>query len=95
MYAIYNPETTRILRIIRKGYWQDAIYSNKAAATRAFRALTPEQQEQLTYGPIENLRAIEKTEIRHGVGPAHGKTFEVSVNTSWTSGPWSDAYWQN
>ena len=35
---------------------------------------------------------IEKTEVRHGIVHAAGKEFEVSVNTPWTSGPWSETY---
>lgn len=38
-------------------------------------------------------KTIEKKEIRTGIVGSAGKTFEVPVNESWTSGPWSETYW--
>jgi hypothetical protein len=32
MYTIYNPNTYRMLRVIKNGYWQDAQYATQAAA---------------------------------------------------------------
>jgi hypothetical protein len=36
---------------------------------------------------------IEKTETRYGVAACQGQEYVVPVNTSWTSGPWSESYW--
>jgi hypothetical protein len=35
-YVIYNLETTRFVRILRNGYWQDASYKTEGAARAAF-----------------------------------------------------------
>ena len=94
-FVIYNPETTKLLRIHRSGMWRNAAFTTKAAASRVYNGLTDEQKAQYVIEEYEVFKANEKTEIRHGAGPAHGKTFEVKVNTSWTSGPWSETYWCN
>lgn len=94
-FVIYNPETTKLHRMYRRGMWFDSTFTTKAAASRVYNSLTDEEKAKYVIEEYEVFKANEKTEIRHGAGPAYGKTFEVKVNTSWTSGPWSESYWQN
>jgi hypothetical protein len=58
--------------------------------------LIGEMEELLNFvvSTHEEHAAIEKTETRYGVGPAHGKVYEnVKVNSGWETGPWSETYW--
>lgn len=95
-HVIYNKETTKFLRIFRNGYWQDSIYATEGAAKAAFtRAARKDSFEPNEFAIAERghfHKNIEKTEVRHGIVHAAGKEFEVSVNTPWTSGPWSETY---
>lgn len=95
-YVIYEKKSTKVHRILRNGYWQDAQFATERAAKAGFtRELKKGKINKKNYAVIElsELRKIEKTEVRYGVGPAYGKKFEVSVNTPYTSGPWSETYW--
>jgi hypothetical protein len=96
-YAIYDKQTTKIVRILKNGYWQDAEYKTPAAAKAAFTRLSKQGKvdvEAHDIAEIGNFRKnIEKTEVRNGAGPAYGQKFIVAVNTPWTSGPWSETYW--
>lgn len=87
-----------MLRLLRNGYWQDAVYSTKGACTRALNAEAAKDRlvkSEYNILPFAEFRKIEKTEVRHGIVGAAGKEFTVPVNTPWESGPWSEAYWCN
>jgi len=96
-YVIYHKNTTEIVRVMRNGYWQDARFETERAAKAGMTRLVKKGK----FNPHEYAIAefsffrdnIEKTEIRKGVAMAAGKTFVVPVNTPWSSGPWSEAYW--
>jgi hypothetical protein len=49
MFTIYNPETYRMLRVFKNGYWQDAQYATATAAkaqlTKLTSGLKPKIQE--------------------------------------------------
>lgn len=95
-YVIFEKSTTKIVRIMRNGYWQDARFESRAAAKAGLTRLAKKKGLKVTDHDIADLqefRKIEKTEVRMGVGSAHGKQFTVPVNTDWTSGPWSETYW--
>ena len=98
-YVIFEKSTTKIVRIMRNGYWQDARFKSPGAAKAALTRLAKQPGLRPTYAADHDIAEyqeflkIEKTEVRNGVGPAHGKQFTVPVNTSWTSGPWSETYW--
>lgn len=96
-YVIYHKNTTKIVRIIRNGGYQDARFETLRAARAGLTRLAKKSGFTVSEYDIAELgefrSKIEKTEVRHGVGPAHGKQFTVPVNESWTSGPWSETYW--
>lgn len=98
MFYIVDKNSTKVVRILRKGYWQDAAFATQAAAKAGYTRLLKQKKinkKEHVVMSAQELSATEKYEIRHGVGPALGKTFRVSANTSWTSGPWSETYWSN
>jgi hypothetical protein len=90
-FVVYNVETTKIVG--------DKSHTSERAAKAALtRECTKSGANKADFAVAESKvfhAMIEKTETRHGVGPAQGKTFEVAVNTSWTSGPWSETYWSS
>ncbi len=95
-YVIFEKSTTKIVRIMRNGYWQDARFESRGAAKAGLTRLAKKKGLKVTDHDIADLqefRKIEKTEVRMGVGSAHGKQFTVPVNTDWISGPWSETYW--
>ena len=125
MFVVYHKETTKFLRILKNGYWQDANrFARKQDASAAItiaqrkirqkidrlmatgkdydrkdaQKLIPAMEDMLNYviATHEEHALIEKTETRYGVGPAHGNVYEnVKVNTGWTTGPWSETYWES
>jgi hypothetical protein len=98
-YAIYEKESTRFVRILRKGYWTDTVFATEAAARAAFTRLSKQKKVNKKTHAIAELdnfyKNIEKKEVRTGIVGSQGKKFTVGVNTSWTSGPWSESYWSN
>lgn len=96
-YVIYNKETTKIVRVIKTTYWQDAEYKTEAAAKAGFTRMEKKGKvNRKDYAIAERgyfSENIEKTEVRYGVAMAHGQKFVVGVNTPWSAGPWSEAYW--
>jgi len=94
-YVIYNKETTLILSAKRgKDY-----FATERAAKGARTKILNAHPEYGTSDDFDIAEArdfydnIEKKEIRHGIVHCQGKTYEVGVNTPWTSGPWSETYW--
>jgi hypothetical protein len=96
MIAIYDRESTKFLRVLRRGQWVDAIFETEGAARAHVTRETRKGKDLSKFAmcDLETFRNhIEKKEIRHGLVHTEGKTFEVPVNTPWTSGPWSETYW--
>lgn len=96
-FVIYHKETTVYLnvrgRIYNPAY--ETLAAAKAALTRAVKK-GEVKREDYDISPLEEFRKfIEKKEIRRGIAGSDGKEFEVSVNTPWTSGPWSETYWSS
>lgn len=98
-YVIYHKETTKIVRVMRNGFWQDARFETERAAKAGLTRLVKTGKFNVSECAIAEFGAfrssIEKTEVRKGIVSAAGQEFEVPVNTPWSSGPWSEAYWSN
>ncbi len=88
-YVIYHIETTKILGDT-SGH--NSLRAAKAALTRAVNKGKVKREDYAIEENRKFFADIEKEEVRHGVGPAFGKTFTVRVNHSWL-GPWSETYW--
>lgn len=103
-FVIYHKETTKLLKASTTADNRFVTErAAKAALTRAVKASPYDadtgrgvrrEDYEIADANYFFLR-IERKEIRHGVGPAHGKEFECGVNDSWTSGPWSESYWSS
>lgn len=94
-FVIYHKETTVYLKL---GSRKDSFPSEgaaKAALTREAKAGKVKADDYAIADREYFQLRIEKKETRHGVCDAHGKEFVVPVNTSWTSGPWSETYWSS
>jgi hypothetical protein len=98
-YVIFHKDTTKIVRIMRNGYWQDARFETERAAksglTRLVKKTGIDADEHAIAEYNEFRNNVEKTETRKGIVGAAGKDFVVGVNTPWSSGPWSESYWCN
>lgn len=82
MFVAYHKETTKILRMIRNGFWQDAMYETKGACTRAINKATNEKRivaSDYAVLPIQQYRKIEKTEVVKNL--MTGLEVTQSVNT--------------
>ena len=94
-FAIYDIVTTRFVRIMRNGYWQDATYKTEAAAKTAFTRLVKQGKIKPASHAIAPLdifhQQIEKKETKTNL--LSGKTFEQSVNTPLCCDPSSETYW--
>ena len=98
MFVVYHKETTKLLRLMKHGYWQDADMFEreqdaKSCITREAKKGKINAADYAIAERREFFKSIEKTEVRHGVGPGRGTSHTVGVNTSWTVGPWSETYW--
>src|SRR5271157_2688213 len=95
-FVVYHKDTTVFMTTKRRKYSYATQQAAKAAISR-------EAKTQVGFNRSDYLIAdqtvfhdsIEKKEIRHGIVHSAGKEFEVGVNTSWTSGPWSETYWSS
>ena len=107
-FVVYDTESTLLLRVGHNtptSYKTQG--AAKAALTRIIREranaplLTADQRNTIEASRSDFVIAdektfydtIEKKETRHGIVGSAGKEFVVGVNTSWTSGPWSETYW--
>ena len=94
MFVIYDVQTTRFVRVYR-GYWQDATYKTKGAATAAFRRMCAEKKiTPSTHAIAEKAHfhaKIEKQEVRRNL--MSGKEFSQPVNTPLCCDPSSETYW--
>ena len=94
MYLIYEKESTRIVRIMRQNFWQDAQYKSEGAAKAGFSRLAKQGKvAHATHAILEaaEFRKIEKTETKRNL--LSGKEFTQSVNTPLCCDPSTDTYW--
>jgi len=94
-YVIYHKETTRFLRILRDGYWQDAIYETKAGATARLNKEVKAGRINaadcaIVDGPTFH-RDIEKQEQKKNL--LTGILFTQPVNTPPCCDPSMETYW--
>lgn len=102
-YVIYEIESTRFVRVMRDGYWQDAEYATKGAATAAFNRLVAKADAKDRSGwTFKQAHAIAERgyfhkhiekmrKTRNILNPQAGE-FEVPVNTPLCCDPGSETY---
>ena len=94
MFVLFEVETTKIVRVLRNRYWQDAIFASEAAAkacaTRLAKAgkLVLEDHSVMELG---EFRSIEKTEMVRNL--MTGRMVEQSVNTPASCDVSRETYW--
>jgi len=94
-YVIYHKESTRFLRILRNGYWQDAVYDTKVGATarlnREVKAGRVLREDYAIEDSVTFCRDIEKQETKKNL--LTGEKFTQPVNTPRCCDPSTEAYW--
>lgn len=95
MFVIYHIATTRFLRVLRKGYWEDAKFETEAAAKAALTRLEKKGAVERSSVAIAEAgvfyATIEKTETV--INLMSGKPVVQSVNTPLVCDPSSETYW--
>ena len=95
MHVIYEIESTRLVRIIRNGYWQDARYQTEGAAKAAFTRLAAKgkvSSETHAVAPASAFHSkIEKQVTRRNL--MSGEEFTQPINTPASCDPSSETYW--
>lgn len=92
-YLIYDKVSTKIVRIMRKGYWQDAKFATEAAA----KACTTRLKRLGKYTPdmmidtVENFNKVEKYEIV--INLMSGLPVRQAVNTPRCCDVSTELYW--
>jgi hypothetical protein len=94
-YVIYNRETTKFVRIMRNGYWQDAKFATEGAAKAAKTRLIAARKINHRHYAIAELSHfcanIEKSEVVKNL--MSGKLVTQSVNTPLCCDVSSETYW--
>ena len=93
-YVIFEKATTKFVRIMRNGFWQDAVYKTQGAANAAFTRLRKQGKVHPMYFailPMSEFVKIEKTVTRTNL--MSGESFTMSVNTPLCCDPSSETYW--
>jgi hypothetical protein len=94
MFVLFHVETTKIVRVIRNGYWQFATFATegaaKAAATRLAKAGKIVLDEHCIMEDVEHKK-IEKMEVVTNL--MTGTEVVQSVNTNLCCDPSSETYW--
>jgi hypothetical protein len=94
MFVLFHVESTKIVRILRSGYWQDAKFATegaaKACATRLSKAGKLELNNHAVMEECEFAR-IEKKETV--INLMSGKPVVQSVNTPLCCDVSSETYW--
>lgn len=96
MFVVYHKETTKFLRILRNGYWQDARFETESAAKAC---LTRQSKKDPKFNGEEYAIAdsktfhekIEKHETKKNM--MSGKEFTQPVNTPSYCDPSCESYW--
>lgn len=102
-YVIYEVASTKFVRIMRNGFWQDAVYKTPGAANAALNKMIADPKHLawrgLDYGLVE-LAIAEKSEFHSKIEKQEtkrnllsGKEFQQPVNTPLCCDPSSETYW--
>lgn len=95
MFVIYNKETTLFHRVLRNGYWQDAVYETEQAAKAGMTREAKKGKlnvEQMAIAEKSYFHDnIEKFETKRNL--VSGKEFTQRVNTPLCCDPSSETYW--
>jgi hypothetical protein len=94
MFVLFNVNTTRFVRIMRKGYWQDAKFATEAAAKACATRLAKAGKLVLEDHSImsdSEFSKIEKTETV--ISLMSGQPVIQSVNTPISCDVSSETYW--
>ena len=97
MFVVYHKQSTRFLRVLRNGYWQDAIYKSQGGATRALnRALAKGEIKYADFYdwgilPMDEFAQLEKKVEKRNL--LSGQAFVDSVNTPACCDPSTETYW--
>jgi hypothetical protein len=93
-YVIFETETTRLFRVWRQGYWQNATYADEGAAKTAMTKLAKAGKiDTSTHSIMERseFNKIEKTETV--INLMSGQPVVQSVNTPRCCDVSSELYW--
>ena len=93
-YVLFNVETTKIVRTMRNGYWQDATFASEAAAKAGATRLA--KAGKLVLEDHSVMEASEFCNIEKTVTVTNlmsGKPVVQSVNTSLCCDVSSETYW--
>lgn len=92
-YLIYDKVSTKIVRIMRDGYWQDAKYETESAAKSGLTRLKKrgEYLPDMVIDTVENFNKVEKYEIVTNL--MSGKPVRQRVNTPRSCDPSTELYW--
>ena len=94
-YLVYEVSNSRIMRIARNGYWQEATYKSEAAAKAALSRLSKKSAVEASKYAIaeasEFYRSIDKKVVV--INLMSGKEVVQSVNTPRCCDVSSESYW--
>jgi hypothetical protein len=94
LYVAFHKESTKILRVIRQGCWNGAVYLQKGACTAAINREAADgkiKAEDYAVLPYDEFSKIEKTEVVTNM--MSGKPVVQSVNTPNCCDVSSETYW--
>ena len=93
-FVAFHTETTKILRVIRQGFWQDAVYKEKGGATRALNAAAKAGKinpAEYSIMPMDEFAKIEKKRVVKNL--MSGEDVIIPVNTPSCCDPSTELYW--
>lgn len=92
-YLIYDKISTKIVRIMRNGYWQEARYETEAAAKAGVTRLKKAGKylPDMVIDTVENFNKVEKYEVV--ISLMNGKPVRQRVNTPRSCDPSTELYW--
>ena len=94
MFVLFHVESTKIVRVLRNGYWQDATFATegaaKACATRLAKSGKLVLEDHAVMDTTEFAK-IEKTEVVRNL--MTGQEVVQSVNTPLSCDVSSETYW--
>jgi len=98
MYVIFDSVTTKLVRLMRDGYWQDAKYKTEAAAKAGLTRLKDrntslggQDLSNATIDTVENFDKVEKYEVVTNL--MSGLPVRQRVNTPRSCDPSTETYW--
>ena len=92
-HVIFDKNTTRLVRIMRNGYWQDARFATEAAAKAGVTRLKKacKFDENMVIDTVENFGKVEKTRVVKNL--MTGEDITIPVNTPRSCDPSTELYW--